>query len=95
MRYIRNITDKAIEFDGKPLLVDKYMHSGKLWAGNWEDLGWYYTAELDFMDQDGSIFSRVTNKPAYEATAFEYATMVCHARNAFGMLADLQEPAGY
>jgi rhodanese-related sulfurtransferase len=86
---------KALDFDGMPMMVDRDMLNGTVWAGNFEDLGLYYTSELNFMEEDGSMFSRVPNTPAYEATAFCYETMICQARNGFGRLADITQASGY
>jgi rhodanese-related sulfurtransferase len=85
----------ALEFDGLPMIVDRYKDSNTIWAGNFDNIDIYQTAKLQFMEEDGSMFNRIANTPAYEATAFMYETLICDDRRAYGEIQDISIPAGY
>ncbi len=70
----------ALEYNGIELVAEKYQRSGvmqfmalKDWSFQHMDPGW------DWMQEDGAILHRVTDKPEYEATFFKYADLACKA----------------
>jgi len=85
----------ALEFDGLPLIVDRYKDDNTIWGGNFDNMDIYQTAKLQFMEEDGSMFNRIANSPAYEATCFLYETLICDDRRAYGSLEDITVPASY
>jgi hypothetical protein len=86
---------KALEFDGKPIIVDRYHGSNEMNFIDLEEIDLYQMADFQWMEKDGAILSRVQNKDAYEATMFCYETLITYKRNAHTKLADITEPAGY
>jgi hypothetical protein len=86
---------KALEFDGKPIIVDRYHESNRMEFIDLDEIDLYQMADFDWMEKDGSILSRVSNKDAYEATMFCYETLVTYKRNAHTELSDITEPSGY
>lgn len=48
-------------------------------------------SDWEFMDEDGSVLSRVGGVDAYEATLFKYHELTTDMRNAHGIITDLTE----
>lgn len=51
----------------------------------------YRMSDWEFMEEDGSVLSRVSGQDAYEATLFCYHDVATDARNAHAKIADLTE----
>jgi hypothetical protein len=80
---------KAIEHNGIPLLVDNDAIDGEIYFLTLKDLYIYRMSDFQWMEKDGSIFSRVSGYDAYEAVLFRYAELGTTRRNVHGVLCDL------
>jgi hypothetical protein len=72
-------------YNDLPMIVDKNLAAGKLYAIDESMLKMYKMADYDWMDQDGAILSRVSGYDAYEAVLYCYMELGMFARNAFGV----------
>ena len=80
---------EALDYNGKPLVVDRHMRPGGMYFLDESTLELYRMSDFDWMDEDGSVLSRVAGVDAYEATLFKYSTLGCSACNNNTELADL------
>lgn len=80
---------EALEYNGKPLVVDRHMPPNGIYFLDESTLQLYRMSDFNWMDQDGSVLSRVANADAYEATLFKYATLGCSNCNNNTILTDL------
>lgn len=69
----------ALEFDGKPLVVDKDAPAERIYFLRTSDWTWMMMQDVNWMDQDGATLARVPGKDAYGATLFTYRNLVCKA----------------
>ena len=81
----------ALDYNGKPWVVDAQCRRNVLYFLVTSALKIFRSAELDWMDKDGSYLSRVNNKDAYEAILFQYANLAALTRNCHGLYADVIE----
>lgn len=82
---------KALEFNGLPLIVDKDCPANKLFFVDESKLSLYRLSDVDWMQEDGAILSRVSGYDAYEAVLYVYQELGCKARNAHCLLSDITE----
>lgn len=77
--------------DTAPFLIDKYVRNDAVYMINRKHLKIYELADYDWMDQDGAVLSRTSNKAAYEATLYKYCQLATDKRNAHVLVSDLSE----
>jgi len=68
---------KALSFNGIPLVADKFVKNGKLYCLDLSNWAMHQMSDFDWLDRDGAILSRVSNKAAYEATLFKFCDLGC------------------
>lgn len=79
----------ALDYNGKPLVVDRHALDDRMHFLDETSLAFYRMQDVDWMQDDGAILSRVSGVDAYEAVLFLYATMGCKACNKNSVLTDL------
>lgn len=83
---------KALDYNGKPLVVDKDCPAGVLYGLDLSRLTIFNTGEdFTWMDKDGNMLSRVANKDAYEAVLVHYVELACDRCNVQGKISGITE----
>ena len=74
-----------------PMVVDTDAPYNTIYGLNEKEIKVYRDQDWTFMNRDGSNWSRVPNKDAYEATLFQYSELGTHRRNAQFRIEDITE----
>lgn len=74
-----------------PFVVDIDAPKNRVYFVNEKEITVYRQADWEFMDRDGSKFSRVAGYDAYDVTMYQYSNLGTHRRNTHGLLADITE----
>jgi len=82
---------KALSYNGIALVADKYVKAGQLQLLDLSDWAMYQMADFNWMDRDGSIMSRVADRPAWEATLVKYCDIGCQRPRGQGLITGITE----
>jgi hypothetical protein len=82
---------KAVEFDGRPIVVDKDCTRGRIYGLDLEVLHLFQATDYQWMDADGSILSRMSDHDAYQATLYKYWNLGTNARNRLLGVFDIED----
>ena len=74
-----------------PMIADKDAPANKIFIVDEDELAIYRLADFDWMQEDGSILSRVSGVDAYEAVMYVYQELGTSMRNAHVLLSDITE----
>lgn len=68
---------KALEFNGKPWVVDKLCPAQRVYYLTTADWVWFVMKNIGWINRDGTILKWVSGKDAYRAILAAYRQMVC------------------
>lgn len=74
-----------------PMVVDVDCPANTIYGLNEKEIKVYRDQDWTFMNRDGSNWSRVSNRDAYEATLYQYSELGTHRRNAHFVVKDITE----
>lgn len=87
---------KVLEYDGRPIVVDRYHGSNQMNFIDTDEIDLYQLCDFEWMEDDkGAALAPVPGYDKYAATMVCYETLVTYKRNAHTQLADITEPTGY
>lgn len=81
----------ALDYNGKPLIVDKDCPANKIFFACEDEIKIYRLADLEWMQEDGAVLCRVPNKDAYYSQAFMYSELATTKRNGQTLVTDVKE----
>lgn len=82
---------KALSYNGIALTADKYIPTGQMQLMDLSDWAMYQMTDFNWMDRDGSIMSRVANRPAWEATLVKYCDIGCQRPRGQALITGITE----
>lgn len=68
---------EVLSYNGVDLVGEVYQRAGVMQFMDLSQWALHQMGEWDWMDRDGAVLHRMTDKPVYEATFFKYADLGC------------------
>lgn len=95
-RYVSDATDlkggsEMVTFNNLPFLADRDCYGSRIYFVDTSNIRIYVLADPQWMNYDGSVYHRLTDKDAYQATLFCREQMGVDVRDKCTLLADLTE----
>ncbi len=82
----------AIDFNGIPLVTDRFCPDGTLYLLNTDDFKVHQLCDWQWLEgEDGKVLKQIPGKPVYTATLVKYAELICSRPCGQGKLTGITE----
>jgi len=82
----------AMNFNGIPVVADRFCPDGTMYLLNTDDFGIYQLGDWDWLrGDDGGILKQVAGSPVFEATLAKYADIMCTRPYGQGIITGITE----